>query len=809
MSLPRRSQSALEYMMTYGWAILVIVIVAGVLYSLGIFSPSSAISSTVTGFSNLGSVTAQCIGNQGLTIQLGDSIGYTIQITNISVSASGKTVNMPEQSNIAPSGTKVFYISNVCPSPSSRYSLSVTVYYTEPGQIFPGPYTSTGTITGSSSKQQISSTPAFDQVIPLTITNSQDNSTPNPYQQMVIVPSSVYGGYAASNFQNVEFFYSNGSIVPSWLQNYTSTNATWWLKLSSISASSSKTVYMGFVSKSDNIFNKLDDGEAPQIPCGSTPTSSCSNYAEYDDGANVFYDYVNFNGTNLPTTYSVTSNGGSYSVDNGIHLSDYFLSSVFSFNTSYAIYGTLDFSASGPVSSFNSRLGYVDQGDNFILSEGGNSGSTSQYLWNYNGSNSLFSLPSFYNSTRFLGLWTTHFATYGMVGSAVYTNNKDFTFKNLPTGITVQALYVNATAEVYDLMIGGAPPNGIMPSVSFGYPSNITKPTNIQSYAPLTISNNQNVSVSNFQQMVNVPSSVFTGYANTASGTAFQNLEFFYSNGTVIPSWLENYTSSNALYWIKLPSVPAEISFTVYLGFASTPTNLFNTVNDGEAPQLSSSYGEYNNIANVMNQGLLYQFYQLNGGGIQPQTSVYQAQLTPNSVFSYGSLTATAGPTLYQSALVGSSQDVDGTTEPNVIINYQYSYSGGSAFPNPPISNPNYVIMKAIGFVVVNSPTTIYGETDDGMGIGYSSGGGALMPWLGGSSTSDNPNNIINSWVGQGATQYSGTITTDGSYRLEIDYTNQGGPGEDGVWSNTSINYYSPSQPPNSVMPSVNFGSVS
>ena len=30
---------------------------------------------------------------------------------------------------------------------------------------------------------------------------------------------------------------------------------------------------------------------------------------ENDDGADVFYDYVNFNGTNLPTTYYVTSNG--------------------------------------------------------------------------------------------------------------------------------------------------------------------------------------------------------------------------------------------------------------------------------------------------------------------------------------------------------------------------------------------------------------------------------------------------------------------------------------------------------------------
>ncbi len=60
MSLTNKSQSALEYLMTYGWAILIIVIVAGVLYSMGIFSPSSSLSTTITGFSSL-SVTGGCI----------------------------------------------------------------------------------------------------------------------------------------------------------------------------------------------------------------------------------------------------------------------------------------------------------------------------------------------------------------------------------------------------------------------------------------------------------------------------------------------------------------------------------------------------------------------------------------------------------------------------------------------------------------------------------------------------------------------------------------------------------------------------
>ena len=35
-----RLQSAMEYLMTYGWAILIIAVVLGALFSLGIFNPA-------------------------------------------------------------------------------------------------------------------------------------------------------------------------------------------------------------------------------------------------------------------------------------------------------------------------------------------------------------------------------------------------------------------------------------------------------------------------------------------------------------------------------------------------------------------------------------------------------------------------------------------------------------------------------------------------------------------------------------------------------------------------------------------------
>ncbi len=154
----KRSQSALEYMMTYGWAILIIVIVAVILYSMGIFNPSSSISATVTGFSGLGSVTAQCTANGVLRISVGDSTGNLINITGITAKdpAITKISNFKPNSTVDPnpmirSGSSyIFSVPNICPSAGTHYAITVAVNYTEPGQPIPGPYQSLGSITGTS-----------------------------------------------------------------------------------------------------------------------------------------------------------------------------------------------------------------------------------------------------------------------------------------------------------------------------------------------------------------------------------------------------------------------------------------------------------------------------------------------------------------------------------------------------------------------------------------------------------------------------------------------------------------------------------
>jgi len=68
-----------------------------------------------------------------------------------------------------------------------------------------------------------------------------------------------------------------------------------------------------------------------------------------------------------------------------------------------------------------------------------------------------------------------------------------------------------------------------------------------------------------------------------------------------IGAFYYNANLNNLNYWIKLGSIPAYSSEPIYIGFASTSTNLFNGNTVGEAPQLSSSYAEYDNGANIFN----------------------------------------------------------------------------------------------------------------------------------------------------------------------------------------------------------------
>ncbi len=484
MSLNHKSQSALEYMMTYGWAILVIVIVAAVLYSLGIFSPSSSLSTTVTGFANTPISSAAFTNNGGLAFSVGDLVGYPIEITNVTeITASGSKITILPNITVSPSQTKVIIIPKAFSSSTqgSHESVSLTITYTEPGQIFLGPYTSTGTVSGTTPTLSFPANQTFAAVSELTITNSQTAATPSPFQQMINITSTSPGwDYISQDFgQNVEFFYPNGTTIPSWLENYTSSHALWWVKVGSIPASSSITIYMGFAPTSTNLFNTVNDGEAPQLS---------STYAEYDEGANVFNNYWNFAGVSLPTGWGASDSSGIF-INNGVQInygSIYTMSAVFSSLNSveemYAKYTALNtYNYAGIMQSNTQAPSGGNTGSNAEILWMTNSGSNEYSAWSANGSSASYNIQngiilSFIpNLNQFYVIGT--YVSNNIVGEQI-----NYTDKLTASGTFDTSQYVilgcfegsgcgsNTINSLFVqwVRVRAYPPNGVMPSVNFG-----------------------------------------------------------------------------------------------------------------------------------------------------------------------------------------------------------------------------------------------------------------------------------------------------------------------------------------------------
>ena len=480
-----KSQSALEYLMTYGWAILIIVIVAVILYSMGIFNPSSSVTFTSSGFSpftilsslcnNLGykiAIIAGPIPNNANYITINKV--FVTSATGANATTASYTLTNPVTLKSGQSAT--ILIPNVaCNSANIHYSLSAKIQYSYTASTL-GLQTinTTGTVAGTSITGKPSALTTYE---PITITNTQSSATPSPFQQMVNFTSADPGfsSILTGNFgQNVEFFYYNGTVIPSWLENYTSTNAIWWLKIAAIPGGSSETVYVGFAPASKNLFNTVNDGEAPQLTCSNpSDTASCSTYAEHDDGANVFNNYWNFAGTVLPNGwYSFGS--ASVVVSNGL---------IAPAGPSAGVHYNLSSLPSGILEVYNNQTsgetaGFSNVGiDNESLGKG--------LIWMELNSKPTVISPGYWLPVSINGLTPLEPTDIYAITGVYYINPyvawyyNDQAVQTYDYGLN----YVLKSITIYnggDASSGGDqisvkwvrirayPPNGVMPSVSFG-----------------------------------------------------------------------------------------------------------------------------------------------------------------------------------------------------------------------------------------------------------------------------------------------------------------------------------------------------
>ncbi len=98
----KKAQSAMEYLMTYGWAILIIAVVLVALFSLGVFKPSVSNSCVgQPGFVCENAAVSHTTGN--LIVTVGQVTGTNWAAANIEFVPQGTafTANLPPFSSVA------------------------------------------------------------------------------------------------------------------------------------------------------------------------------------------------------------------------------------------------------------------------------------------------------------------------------------------------------------------------------------------------------------------------------------------------------------------------------------------------------------------------------------------------------------------------------------------------------------------------------------------------------------------------------------------------------------------------------------
>jgi len=168
-----KAQSAMEYLMTYGWAILIIAVVLGALFSLGVFSGTSLLGTTCiasSGYYCSGLVYSHT--NNQITATIGQSTGATYYGVGIAYVPQGTatTNGVPSATFLGIPGNTLASGQTVSVSLPASSASSVAVGTTTAGSIWLAYSTSSsasGTLcTGSASS--ISSSCQFTQIATLT-----------------------------------------------------------------------------------------------------------------------------------------------------------------------------------------------------------------------------------------------------------------------------------------------------------------------------------------------------------------------------------------------------------------------------------------------------------------------------------------------------------------------------------------------------------------------------------------------------------------------------------------------------------------
>ncbi|NNN06218.1 MAG: hypothetical protein HKL90_09995 [Elusimicrobia bacterium] len=255
---------------------------------------------------------------------------------------------------------------------------------------------------------------------------------------------------------------------------------------------------------------------------------------------------------------------------------------------------------------------------------------------------------------------------------------------------------------------------------------------------PVVITNSQGTATpATSQQLVQFNPSLYSTYEAADLG----NILFCADSACATPlnAWLESCapgacgpTASTATVWVQLTSaIAANGSATIYIGFQATGTE-FNGTTWGEAPQLSGTWGQYDNGAQVFTQY---------GGGNGLGTG-WSALTTVN-----GTWTTTGGPLQQTSSAVGTLLGGPAALVESTSYAANASYVLETAFSYTTQTTPR------AGLVAVGTPSggDVYGYRFLGQ---QSNNGAGFLSFL----------NDLRAWVVNNT--YTGSVAT--AYTMQV-----------------------------------------
>ncbi len=146
-----RAQASVEYLIIYGLVLLTAALAAYALFSLGIFSPASTASNTVSGFNGFG-VSQACIPGGALIFTIENTQSIPVSITSINITLSNNTVKTVRTSmSLQPSESGSFFALNSCPTKGGvSYYNTASIGFVTGNPVNSGPFPSSGSISGTS-----------------------------------------------------------------------------------------------------------------------------------------------------------------------------------------------------------------------------------------------------------------------------------------------------------------------------------------------------------------------------------------------------------------------------------------------------------------------------------------------------------------------------------------------------------------------------------------------------------------------------------------------------------------------------------